>query len=259
MKFKRLFTFGCSYTNNHLPTWSNIMSWDLGIPTQNWGLAGIGNVAIFHRMLECDIRNKFNEDDLILVLWSSWSREDRHIHGSWQQGGGIFSNPIYGEEYMKKYWSFSNDIIKNSTAIISANKMFNIQFQGHIVPIYEPELPPSHALEFTPKEKQIFKLYESLMPKDNVFTYEKYTEYAKLLRDYHPNLLDHLKYTKEVIYKSLNFTIKKETEDLCHDLHNKFFELIRENESCTTDEKLLRIREVLVSKNLANRNIQTAI
>ena len=246
MKFKRLFTFGCSFTNSHLPTWSNIMSWDLGIPTQNWGLAGTGNVAIFHRMLECDIRNKFNEDDLILVVWSSWSREDRYTGNSWQQGGGIFSNPMYGEEYMKKYWSFSNDIIKNSTAIISANKMFNIQFQGHIVPPYRDE--DLRFMEFDEHETKILDLYKPHIPTDNVFYYNGKTEFNELFGDSHPDILEHLNYVKQVVYPSLNLTIKKETEDFCYELHEELLKILNDNKHRPFEEKRVLLNDFVCSR-----------
>ncbi len=75
--YNRIFTFGCSYTSFMWPTWADIIADDLCLPLQNWGIAGIGNVAIVSRMLECDLKNKFTDSDLILVNWSSWHREDR--------------------------------------------------------------------------------------------------------------------------------------------------------------------------------------
>jgi hypothetical protein len=251
MKFKRLFTFGCSYTEYLLPTWANIVAWDLSIPAQNWGQSGIGNVGIFHKMVECDLKNTFNEDDLILVVWSSWSREDRYAEDrygnyTWLTGGNVFSNPYYGEEFVKKYWSLSNDIIKNSTAIISANKMFDIKFQGHIE---NTRFFESKNIEFNNYEKDIFNFYRPHIPSGNVFVLNHkdriHDEFFKLYNDGHPNLLEHLKYVKEIVYKTLNFTLKKETEEFCYKLHDEFIKTLNDNKNCSVDEKKTLIGKIL--------------
>jgi hypothetical protein len=254
MKYKRLFTFGCSLTNYSPPTWADIVSWDLNIPTQNWGQAGIGNVGIFHKMVECDIRNQFTEDDLILVLWSSWTREDRYKEYAWLAGGTIFNNPYYDEDFIKKYWSFSNDIIKNSTAIISANKMFKIQFQGSMSSAYDTDTNSLTKLKVTEREMDIYNLYKLYVPKTNIFKPPVLTEYCKLVDDSHPDLLEHLKYAKEVVYKTLGFTIKEETEKLCYNLHDEFMKTLKDNIHLSTPEKRKLINDMVLSKNLDSKD-----
>lgn len=77
MNIDRIFTFGCSWTRHWWPTWSNVIRYSVNAPVFNWGLGRIGNVGIFHRLVECDLKNKFTDRDLILVQWSLWTREDR--------------------------------------------------------------------------------------------------------------------------------------------------------------------------------------
>jgi hypothetical protein len=245
MTFKRLFAFGCSYTSYCPPTWADIISWDLNIPTQNWALSGMGNVGIFHRMVECDLKNNFNEDDLIVVLWSSWNREDRYTD-RWATGGSVFNSPHYNDEFVKKYWTMSNDIIKNSTAIISANKMFNVQFQGHIVPPYMDE--DSRLLEFDVDETKILDLYKPHIPTDNIFYYNGNTEFNELFGDSHPDILEHLKYVKEVVYPSLNLTIKKELEDFCYELHEELLKILNDNKHRPFEEKRVLLNDFVCSR-----------
>ena len=128
MNFERVFCFGCSWTHYKWPTWADLCRYGTDKPVYNWGLRGIGNVGILHRMLEADLKHQFTDKDLILVQWSTWTREDRYID-KWQAGGAVFNNNFYDKDFVKKYWSWNNDIIKNSTAIISANRMFNISYQ----------------------------------------------------------------------------------------------------------------------------------
>ena len=114
MTYKRIFTFGCSYTEFIWPTWADIIGHDLNLPYENWGHAGTGNVYIAIKMLECDLKNKFTDTDLILVNWSSWHREDRMYPGGdiWASGGNVFNNEHYPVKFLKKYYSEYNDIVK---------------------------------------------------------------------------------------------------------------------------------------------------
>ena len=78
----RLFTFGCSLTKYHYPTWADILGkhWQ---HYENWGAPGGGNQFIFNSVIECDQRNQLNESDTVLILWSALSRHDCYQFGHW--------------------------------------------------------------------------------------------------------------------------------------------------------------------------------
>lgn len=232
MKFKRAFVFGCSFTQYSSTTWAHILSWDLDIPVKNFGIAGIGNEGIFCRMVECDLIYKFTEDDLIMVMWSAWHREDRYLNDSWKAFGDIFHKNFYDDDFIKKYWSLGNDIIKNSTAIISANRMFKPQFQGHT---QMPIVGDLTNLSLSKEENRLIDIYKPQIPLNNIFEYNNKTEFCKLFNDNHPDLLEHLRFAKEVVYKSLNLTLKPKTEELCHFLHEEFINLLRNEGSNMAD------------------------
>lgn len=216
--YKRLFTFGCSYTMWRHPTWADILSWDLKIPYQNWGISGIGNVCIHCRMLECDLINKFTEDDLIIVLWSTWTREDRYLNDNWHSFGNVFNNDFYKADFIKKYWSFSNDIIKNSTAIISANRMFKINFQGNIADYLEGErLVPKYI---TDTEKALFLLYKTELRKQEKNIFNLTEKPFKGLTDnhHHPDVLQHMSYLQNFICPTLNIKLSNDTINYCNNL-----------------------------------------
>lgn len=225
MNYKRIFTFGCSFTNFHWPTWPYIIAKDLDIPLQNWGLCGLGNVGIVNRMIECDIKNKFNEDDLIIVLWSTWYREDRYL-GSWTLSGNIFNDQqFYDKSFRKKYWTIENDIIKNSGAIISANKMFNINSQANITEMDD------HIYLKSP----LYQFYSTHLPK-TVFPWD-YTDSNKckayegyLTVDNHPDIAAHLNYVNDFVYKDINLKLKQETIDYYMSLQHKIVKLGKNGE-----------------------------
>ena len=219
--YKRIFTFGCSFTRFSWPIWADILAWDLNIPIQNWGLSGMGNVGIFHRIIECDLRNKFDKDDLIMVLWTHWNREDRYIK-HWQTHGNIFHEKFYDNDFIKKYWSLENDIIKNATAIISANKMYNINFQSNITPLLKFE---SNARDLTTTENNVFQFYKQFIPSDTVFEYNNLEAFNQYQYDNHPTVIHHLDFLRNQIYPSLNLEMNYQTVDICHGIHLDIIDL----------------------------------
>jgi hypothetical protein len=106
---RRLFTFGCSYTKYYWPTWAEYLALNFDY-FENWGKPGLGNQAIIERIAECDARNKFTADDVVVVQWSSHLRHDwYHIHDmpenrpkGWKTHGSIFS--MYNKKIFDKDW-----------------------------------------------------------------------------------------------------------------------------------------------------------
>jgi len=198
----RIFTFGCSFTHYHWHTWADIINFDLDNEFQNWGVSGIGNVSILHKMLECDLKHKFNSNDIILVNWSSWHREDRiSIGGNWMCGGNIFNNPTFDKSFIDTYWNEHNDIVKNTSAIIMANKMFNINFQ-------------SHMTDFD-TYKDISDNYKYLfdnLPNTVIFDITNNSKFNNKTWDAHPDVICHLNHVS-TIYNSLDLTINPATVD----------------------------------------------
>lgn len=226
---RRLFMFGCSFTWWPWPTWADIIAYDLNIPFHNWGIPGLGNVGIHARMVECDLRSKFTKDDIILVVWSSWTREDRYnikraslIHNSWNGTGDIFHT--YDKAFIENYWSMSNDLVKNSTAIVSANKMFDINFNGHIA---EPLIDSYNCkqLNFTTEEKFLARFYQPHIPNDGEYQENgKHSCKYKKFKESHPDILSHLSYVQEFIAPKLNKTLDKKTVDYFTEMHYALYD-----------------------------------
>lgn len=86
----RLFTFGCSMTGYHWPTWANILGlqWEY---FENWAKAGVGNTFIFNSVIECDSRNKFTSDDQIFVMWTGLPRIDFYQQEEWKHISNQFA------------------------------------------------------------------------------------------------------------------------------------------------------------------------
>lgn len=101
-KYKRLFAFGCSFTDYHWPTWANILSQEIP-DTKIFGKSGAGNFFIYQSLIEANIRYNITKDDLVMIMFSNVTREDRFIYdrGGWITPGNLFHQSEYDEHFMK--------------------------------------------------------------------------------------------------------------------------------------------------------------
>jgi len=96
IKGNRLFTFGCSLTRYHWPTWADILGQSYH-EFYNWANRGAGNRQILERLSECIATSNLTSDDTIIVQWTDLHRFDQHtwdpqLPESWYPGGNIFSS-----------------------------------------------------------------------------------------------------------------------------------------------------------------------
>lgn len=226
----RLFTFGCSFTQYGWPTWADIIAYDRDIEYYNYAIAGLGNVGIAHRILEADLKHKFREGDEIFILWSSWSREDRVKNLDWVGGGSVLnrSNTIYDSYFLKKYWNFNNDVVKNSTAIITTNRLFKdlIVWQASAFEFFTNEGDKTYVKS---DAKTFINLYKEALPNLKVIPCETEKPF-KVVHDSHPDVLGHLEIAK-IIYKDLNLKIKDNTTDTFIKLQNDIEYVVKETEN----------------------------
>ena len=74
---KRLFAFGCSFTNYAWPSYADFLGYAFD-KYENWGFPGFGNRAIAERVAECHAKNSLCKEDTVLVQWTSHTRNDFH-------------------------------------------------------------------------------------------------------------------------------------------------------------------------------------
>jgi hypothetical protein len=118
----RLFTFGCSFTQYHWPTWADILGSEFD-HYENWGLAGGGNHFIFNSLNECILKNKLSKDDTVIIMWSDTNREDRYVSNKWLVSGNIYHQTTYDDEFVKKFADLRGYLIRDLAFIHSAKKL----------------------------------------------------------------------------------------------------------------------------------------
>jgi hypothetical protein len=119
---KRLFTFGCSFTEYLWPTWANILGREFEI-FQNWGKCGAGNQFILHALVECNQKNKLTQDDVVCIMWTNFCREDRYVNKSWLTPGNIFGQNLYDKEFVKKFADIRGYYIRDLSSIWLADQI----------------------------------------------------------------------------------------------------------------------------------------
>lgn len=185
----------------------------LQIPLINKGRPGLGNVAILHKMLDYDVSVGFNDDDLILVTWSTFAREDRIGENSkWLSGGNVLESFWYGPAFAKKYWSAENDFVRNAGAIIMANRMFNIKYQSCINDInkeYDKFLTQHSGWINNMPNIERFHL---IKPRN--------TDWHLIINDGHPSVYEHIIHAQKIA-RHIGFEDIKPVSKLYSELHAK--------------------------------------
>lgn len=116
-KYKRFFAFGCSFTAYSWPTWADIIS--LEIPdSYNYGKCGAGNFFIYQSLIEAIVKHKISKDDLVMVMFSNVTREDRYTDDEhWLTPGNLYFQNIYSEEFIKKFFSLKGYLMRDLTLV----------------------------------------------------------------------------------------------------------------------------------------------
>lgn len=119
----RLFTFGCSFTKYHWPTWADIVGKEY-LEFENWGQAGGGNSFIFYSLMECIKRKKITKHDTIMIMWTSIGREDRYIRKQgWLTPGSIYNQSYYDSEFVKKFADPTGYLLRDLAHIAASRQI----------------------------------------------------------------------------------------------------------------------------------------
>lgn len=254
-KYKRLFTFGCSYTHYKWPTWANVLASEIdNVEFHNFARTGSGNFFISLRVAEANKRFKFNEHDLVIVMYTSFTREDRWVNGYWIGQGNIYNQGLYPESWVKTFSDPNFYLIRDFSLIeltntylkslpctsltlsawpidlLESNKLSVESFSEDIIKtctdIYKT------TIKDIPKDLRSFQLSNYNINKDapdfSVYGHT-YELNGDLFKDGHPNpnvYRDYLNYlgfpltnkSKEYSEESTNKLKKCKTENEIHDI-----------------------------------------
>ena len=173
---KRLFTFGCSFTNYIWPTWADIVSNDYDY-SENWGQRGGGNKYIYFSLIECHQRNNITADDTVMIMWSSQAREDRFLKGKWHTPGSVY-NSDYSDEFIEEYTDTTGYLLDTVTYIQGSYHLLDsIGCKKHFFSMLPLDVSTERWLNIPPKlnlsiSSKILKLYSLVLKHMKPSVYE---------------------------------------------------------------------------------------
>lgn len=216
--YKRFFAFGCSFTNFYWPTWADIIGREFpAADYHNYGLCATGNEFAFHRLTEVHARYNINADDLVIVQWTNFAREDRYRDGAWQTN--IFAQNKNSKEWMAQWFDLRGALLKTSSCIAGATHLLETtgcEFHYHsMMPMRQ--IDQQDTLFTDAEYKDIFAVYQSYYDLINISMVEhlygsgpkchnpepvriKFREgHKESYIDHHPTPKQHLQYVNEVM------------------------------------------------------------
>lgn len=190
-KYKRLFVFGCSFTHYYYPTWATIMS--KNIPRaeyHNLGMSGAGNAFISSRIIEANKIYKFCDTDLLMVMWSTYCREDRYMpDGYWKTPGNIYSQGDYDHTtdlYFKQYGQPLTYLVRDLATIETTTAYVN---QLPCDSVLMLSVPLDHQILSDSESRSSTSITDDNYPeRDNFFYYRDL--YSDLEKSYNKSLLE---------------------------------------------------------------------
>jgi hypothetical protein len=162
-KYKRIFISGCSFTQYEWPTWATILSLEAPQAEKyNFGQSGGGNLFIAERVIAANQKYRFTDEDLVLMMWSTFAREDRYIRNRWETPGNIWTQGFYSQDFVKKYACIKGYIVRD-LAIISMMRLAlqSLPCDSVMLKSVEPEYEKSMFLEDDTYE--VMELYRDVI------------------------------------------------------------------------------------------------
>jgi hypothetical protein len=101
--YSRFFAFGCSFTDYWWPTWANIISKE--IPNHYiYAKSGAGNFFIYQALIEATIKHKINKNDLVMIMFSNITREDKFVKNrGWITPGNLYFQEEYDDKFLQQF------------------------------------------------------------------------------------------------------------------------------------------------------------
>lgn len=211
-KYKRVFAFGCSFTHWHYPTWANVMHQSIPNATLiNLGQGGAGNTFIANRVTQANRTYNFCNTDLVIIMWSTFGREDRYVDKKWITPGNIFNQGEYDNNFVKKYSDPIGYLIRdlsNIDLVTSYLDSLPCDWLDILSVPFDYQILDKDDIVY----KDIMYTYRELISRfdkptmieamNGIFkgglSYEYHWDNNKLTEDYHPNTLQYSEFLQRI-------------------------------------------------------------
>lgn len=238
---KRIFTFGCSFTKYLWATWANILGFELKLKYDsqfyNFGRAGAGNTYISNLISQADQYYNFNKNDLVIVCWTSITREDRWRYNQWNCYGNVaFTENFFDDKTKELLIDNTHFLMRDLANIKLTDNLLLSKTQYHFLSMRNID----DDKLFLPQDdyyKKLTKNYENILEKispgyvEVLWNNNKHTKtlldsrlFHKYYFDGHPNPVDHFCYLK----KTFEYEFSDETKLIVKKTYDAYKNLILE-------------------------------
>jgi hypothetical protein len=187
----------------------------------NYATSGAGNQYISYKIVESNHIYKFTDTDLILVMYSTYCREDRYLEDHWETPGNIYTCGFYNEEFTKKY-SCPKGYLLRDISIMDMTHNYLKQLPGDSIELlsvpWEYQTFDFDLLNVVGTFRKVHDrfnqgtLHELVgrpEPGSNAWTCGHWYHWdvhdpkneGKLFGDYHPNTVMYYQYLKKLSFK----------------------------------------------------------
>lgn len=250
-KYKRVFAFGCSFTHYRWPTWADLIFLECkNAKFYNFGKAGLGNLGIASKIIEANKRFCFNDEDLVLIMWSTFCREDRWLAGTWYTMGCVY-NSQYPKEFIQNFTDPIGYLVRDYSLISMTNSYINNLSCDNVIlkstPFNDTEIQFERDERALTDLELLYKEEYNTMPLDfKTFnkgwhpTATKFIECNKVVNDGHPMTGNYFNYLK-----ILGFDLSEETKKIS-DESDRLIESIPDISMIDAKYRFLRIEGTIL-------------
>jgi hypothetical protein len=247
MKKNRLFTFGCSCTGYHYPTWADLVGSQFK-EFYNLGLSGMGNRFIQQMVYEANHHKKFTPDDTVLVMFTSFLRNDVWLTDlKWPSRGPVYlptNSDIYNDMWKKNHWSLEWGLMDSWSSVNAVKQLLDstgvkykllnaMPLNGNLeegtgdLDIFDYDISEFRYIDLLDESFPVWYMVEEFgFTKDDLYNF-RIDE--NIEQDLHPTIEMYLKYVKEFLPEFYNEDVQHIGEQCHADLLNIFSKNITQN------------------------------
>jgi len=177
----------------------------------NLGQGGAGNTFIANRVTQANRTYNFCDTDLVIIMWSTFGREDRYVDKKWITPGNIFNQGEYDNNFVKKYSDPIGYLIRdlsNIDLVTSYLDSLPCDWLDILSVPFDYQILDKDDIVY----KDIMYTYRELISRfdkptmieamNGIFkgglTYEYHWDNNKLTEDYHPNTLQYSEFLQRI-------------------------------------------------------------
>lgn len=225
--YNRLFAFGCSLTRYMYPTYADILGQHYDNAEYiNLAKPGSGSIVLMSRLTQAHRYFKFNKDDLIVIMYPSFTREDRFLKYHWECWGNVFTSGTFDYNFLRKYGDVTHYMLRD-LASVDLIRTFLKTLDSNVVELMSVDHQGLDPMELELDEHQI-KNHKTLQERYHDLFQGfpiDYTSWLDSIKTSHnsfgvryDNMIDsHPKPTIALQYlQALGFQINKKAIDFAH-------------------------------------------